>query len=383
MTVVLTEEKGTGMRRKRIRKRIGIATIATALLVMPLATAAYAGGSDNREAATTIAALPFSETASSANASTASDDPYPRCGNNSRVRSVWYSYTPQEAINLDAQVTSREFYPILSVWHEEDGVLRQAGCSAYTARVFLNAEAGTTYWFMISSYYAGGGTYTFSLQEAPEQIELGVAAEDKAWVNEASGNVTVTGEVACSRPATSISLQVVVSQGTHERYGYDYVDCENNNRWLVTVRGDFKHGQAEVDSQVSYHDTDVGQTSTASHNITADLRECTQIGTLGNDTMSGTERSDKICSLAGNDVINGGGGNDKLRGHDGDDRLFGGAGDDLLTGGFGADRLNGDTGSDTLYGDAGPDVLNGGRGSDRCSGREGKNVFQSCERRFN
>lgn len=370
------------MRRKRIRKGVRVACIGLALLLVPFSGTAYAGGSDERATATQIATLPFSETGSTANASTATDDPYPRCGNNSRVRSVWYSYTPPGGLNLDAEVTSREFAPLLSVWQEENGVLEQVGCSAYTARVFLQAEAGTTYWFMISSYYKSGGSYTFSLQKAPEQIELGVAAEDKAWVSRATGGVTVTGEVACSRPATSIYLRVTVSQGTQDRYGYAYVDCENNNGWLVKVRGDFDNGKAEVDSAVSYHDTDVGQTSEASSNTMADLRTCTQIGTLGNDTMRGSSKADFICSLAGDDTIHGGGGNDKLRGHDGDDQIFGGAGDDLLTGGFGADRLNGEAGSDTLYGDDGPDVLKGGSNRDACSGGGGNNTLRSCERRF-
>lgn len=368
------------------------------MIGVPFAGTALAAASDSRDAATPIAALPFTDEGDSNTASTESDDPYPRCGNNNRARSVWYSFTPSEGMNLDARVDDQAFNAILSVWTEVNGTLRSVACNDnhsytgglsgfyYNSRTFFQAEAGTEYLFMISSYDGNGGTFTFSLQEAPNKLELGVTAEDKGWVNAASGNVTITGEIACSRPATTVALRVTVTQRVsgerHERYGYDYVDCENNNRWLITVRGDFKNGKAEVASEVSEYDAETGQQATASDNINAELRVCTMIGTLGNDTMRGTDKADSICSLAGDDTIYGAGGNDKLRGHDGDDMIVGGAGDDLLTGGYGSDRLKGGAGSDTIYGDAGNDAINGGKGSDRCRGSEGRNTFRSCERKF-
>ena len=365
------------------RRRFLVASITAIALMVPFGGTAFAAASDERETAVEIPSLPYSDPSTNTTASTAADDPYPRCGNNSRSKSVWYRFTPNEAMNLDAHVASASFYyPMLSVWVEEGGSLVPVACSSYTSRTFIEAQAGTTYWFMITSATTQSGTFTFSLQEAPDQIQLSVAAEDKGWVSAASGNVTVTGEIACSRPATSIYLQVTVSQGDHDRTGYAYVNCEQNDLWSVIVRGDFKNGKADVDSQVRYNDTDTGQTSEASDNVVAELRTCTKIGTLGNDTMRGTSRADSLCSLAGDDTIYGGGGNDKLRGHDGNDVLHGGAGNDLLTGGFGDDRLNGNGGSDTLYGDAGADLLNGGKGSDRCRGSEGNNTLRSCERRF-
>lgn len=69
-----------------------------------------------------------------------------------------------------------------------------------------------------------------------------------------------------------------------------------------------------------------------------------QLGTLGNDTLTGAGGNDSIDGLDGNDTINGAGGNDLL---------FGGAGKDLLTGGAGNDRIDGGTNFDrSVYTDA-------------------------------
>jgi hypothetical protein len=81
----------------------------------------------------------------------------------------------------------------------------------------------------------------------------------------------------------------------------------------------------------------------------------TQIGTGGNDTLTGN---------AGNDSLNGGNGNDTLIGNPGNDTLIGGNGSDLLFGNAGNDVLNGDNGEDTLRGGLGTDILTGGNGKD-------------------
>jgi Ca2+-binding RTX toxin-like protein len=98
---------------------------------------------------------------------------------------------------------------------------------------------------------------------------------------------------------------------------------------------------------------------------------CTIIGTVGNDVLTGTSGPDVICGLAGNDVIRGLGGGDRILGGAGNDMLFGGGGNDDLTGGGGNDRLFGNAGSDDLGGGGGNDRLEGGAGSDDLSGGGG------------
>jgi VCBS repeat-containing protein len=71
-----------------------------------------------------------------------------------------------------------------------------------------------------------------------------------------------------------------------------------------------------------------------------------QLGTLGNDNLTGDNTSNSIDGLDGNDQISGGAGNDFLYGGAGNDHLTGGAGDDYLDGGQGRDYA--------VYTDAGP-----------------------------
>ena len=81
----------------------------------------------------------------------------------------------------------------------------------------------------------------------------------------------------------------------------------------------------------------------------------------GNDTISGSERGDKIFGGAGDDLIVGFSGNDDLRG---------GPGNDTIDAGYGGDRV---------FGDDGNDVLVGGPGNDRMFGGVGDDVFRNAE----
>ena len=77
------------------------------------------------------------------------------------------------------------------------------------------------------------------------------------------------------------------------------------------------------------------------------------LGTAGNDTLSGTEDNDILYGLAGNDTLMGNDGNDTLIGGAGNDHLIGGNGSDTYTFavGFGHDTIDNthtDSSSDTI-----------------------------------
>jgi Ca2+-binding RTX toxin-like protein len=89
-------------------------------------------------------------------------------------------------------------------------------------------------------------------------------------------------------------------------------------------------------------DNGIGGTATA----TVNLAVFSQLGTFGNDTLTGSSVGDFIRGGAGDDLVDGTEGNDKLLGNWGNDILVGGEGNDLLAGGFGNDLLVGGGGSD-------------------------------------
>ena len=75
-----------------------------------------------------------------------------------------------------------------------------------------------------------------------------------------------------------------------------------------------------------------------------------EIGTSGNDTISGAGGNDVIDGLDGNDTLSGLGGKDTIHGGNGNDTILGGDADDTLYGGDGKDLLSGGTGNDIIDG---------------------------------
>ncbi|WP_194093728.1 calcium-binding protein [Marivivens aquimaris] len=104
-------------------------------------------------------------------------------------------------------------------------------------------------------------------------------------------------------------------------------------------------------------------------------------GQAGHDWLSGGEGLDVIAGGGGNDTLNGGAGRDFLKGNKGDDWLYGDdwlspdASGDKLKGGSGADQLYGYGGNDQLYGNGGADELHGGDGKDLLSGGGGNDYL--------
>ncbi|MBR0830454.1 VCBS domain-containing protein [Bradyrhizobium manausense] len=91
-------------------------------------------------------------------------------------------------------------------------------------------------------------------------------------------------------------------------------------------------------TEVAALQTFVGTIETQVQNAVVGDVDGAQLGTLGDDVLTGGNGSDSIDGLDGNDHIGGGAGNDFLYGGAGKDYLTGGAGDDLLDGGQGFDR---------------------------------------------
>src|SRR6266545_3924344 len=84
--------RGGQMRRPHIR-RLVVVSVAGLLLALLHASAALAQpANDDFDSATVIAALPFSDSISTADATTAGDDP--SCTGNEHT--VWYAFTPTQ-----------------------------------------------------------------------------------------------------------------------------------------------------------------------------------------------------------------------------------------------------------------------------------------------
>ncbi|MDC0260709.1 hypothetical protein OAK65_01180 [Synechococcus sp. AH-551-N17] len=90
--------------------------------------------------------------------------------------------------------------------------------------------------------------------------------------------------------------------------------------------------------------------SDLSENVSGLMGDDRLIGGGGNDQLKGNEGADWLQGLLGNDELIGGSGNDVLRGGSGDDWLTGGDGDDEISGGAGADIIRLSEGNDRIFG---------------------------------
>jgi hypothetical protein len=142
-------------------------------LLLPLGTTAPAfaqPANDDFDAATVVTGLPFIDSISTVDATTAGDDPF--C--NGFEHTVWYSFTPAQDATIRADTSGSDYSTSLSVYTGSRGALSQVACASLPAQVTFNASANTTYFFMVASVCCGnpGGNLVFRLNPPPANDDI-------------------------------------------------------------------------------------------------------------------------------------------------------------------------------------------------------------------
>lgn len=196
-------------------------------------------------------------------------------------------------------------------------------------------------------------TQTLGDQYAPEVTALSDGGFLVVWVDVTSEETSVVMAQRFSASGEQIGDETTLSQGSE--------DLEARPKVI-----ELSEGVLSVSWQDYDRNTFTGQIETRLV-LTPDL------GSSGDDVLSGTRfrdrleamrGDDKILGYAGNDRLIGGHGQDTLKGHSGSDRLLGGNQNDKILGGSGDDVIRGGRGRDFLNGQAGDDILQGGAGAD-------------------
>jgi Ca2+-binding RTX toxin-like protein len=167
--------------------------------------------------------------------------------------------------------------------------------------------------------------------------------------------------------------------------GNDRVFGEEENDFLDGGEGNDKlNGQAGLDRLVGYVKKK-GQITDGGRDLLDGSFEADVLVAGGFDTLIGGAENDELSSrtTTGVALMDGGIGNDTILGSEGSDkRLFGDIGDDTIRGLGGNDFLDGGGSNDQVFGGDGDDDVNGGdnedfvagdAGDDRCDGGEGTN----------
>jgi hypothetical protein len=195
--------------------------------------------------------LPFTDSTSTVDATTAPDDP--ECAGNGHT--VWYSFTPSADIRVDARTFGSDYDTTLSVYTGTRGALNQIACNddfnSLQSRVVFDAAAGTTYFLMIGSFFdSPGGNLVFTVQEAPTPLEIAVTVNPTGTFDPATGVATISGTITCSQPSFAALFgelrQRVGRIFISGSFDASFEQCSGQTPWMATVQGTgvFRGGSA-------------------------------------------------------------------------------------------------------------------------------------------
>jgi hypothetical protein len=246
---------------------------------------------DDFGSATAVSSIPYTTSEDVTSATTAPDDPY--CYG--RSQTVWFTYTPQSNIRLEANTFGSNYDTTLSVYTGTRGALTQIACNddagSPQSRVRFDAVAGTTYYFMVSAFPfivigpAPPDSLVFNLQVAPPPFTFTPAVSQFGSVDPSTGAVTINGSVSCNAPAyISLSGQLKQTRGGTPINGffYAFVPCNGTASWSSVVWSQsslfhgrsallYSGGKATVAATAFGFDPDTGESMQVNFNPTITL----------------------------------------------------------------------------------------------------------------
>lgn len=344
-----------------------IVAALVAVLVWALPTAAVAAPPPNDAfaARTTIAALPYTDTQSTLEATEEPGEPSTDCG--PMGKTIWYQFTPGSDMVLSASMSGSDFDTLLAVWTGPSlGSLTEVGCADFGSVVFA-AQAGTPYLLQAGGWDDSAGSAKVRLRETEAGVISGTVTEDGTGTPLA--DICVDAVDADFLSFTTVLTDAAgvfrapVRPGIYVIVFYDWCDGVNDHRTEVFDDKPFftLGDEVTVSGPTVVSGVDAGLALACPG--FGDFQRPHYVGTEGPDAFSGTDEPEVFCGFGGKDVIQGGGGRDRI------------------LGGAGPDRLSGGAGSDYIFGEKGPDRLAGGAARDYCSGGKGKDrANRSCER---
>ena len=350
---------------KRSKKKMRLVRgLCATVLMLAIAGPAHALPPTNDEpsAPEEIESVPFTATSDNTEATSTINDP--NCGNPGHT--TWYSFSAGKTQRLVAHTEGSKYDTVLGVYTGSPGSFEHVACDndsgeGVTSRLGFKAQESETYYFMVGSYNEKDADETkFTLRKA---ADVTIKVDDVAWFDVVTNKPVVTGTAFCPKPVDlTLNAQVTENQNGYQdsTSGEKTFVCNGKVRFRIPAASDnLSNNLVNVRVYAVFEKgSDQGRVP---------LTKCTDIGTLGPDTMQGTYLKDRLCSLDGNDRIFGKGGNDIIRSYWGSDTVYGDDGNDTIWAHDGNDKLFGGKGRDLLDGSDGFDRADGQAGSDRCT----------------
>jgi VCBS repeat-containing protein len=210
---------------------------------------------DDFNAPTVIPSMPFTTSQNVTNATAAFDDPF--CVGHSQT--VWFAFTPTQNMVIEANTFGSNYDTTLSVYTGSRGSLTQLACNddsgSLQSRIRFNAVAGTTYYFMVSSFSffpVSNANLVFNLLPGPQPLAIAPSIFQFGSVDPSTGAATISGFVSCSQQAfVTISGQLKQTHGPSSTFGFFsvFVPCNGTTPWSASIQtiGQTFHGRALAD----------------------------------------------------------------------------------------------------------------------------------------
>lgn len=212
---------------------------------------------DDFDYARVVAALPFTDSLDTRNATAANDDP--SCAG--QRATVWYAYTATEDTLVDASTYGSSYDATLSAYTGSRGALSQVSCGF--GQIRFVARAGQTVFIMIAAF-GSGGDLVFTMTGRPP-LSVQVAIDPSGDVTTTTGVAVVRGTVTCSR-----GVSVNLSGELRQRFGRAIISglfslqvfCAGATRWEANVfsaNGAFAGGRASASVFVNAYAPETGE----------------------------------------------------------------------------------------------------------------------------
>lgn len=242
----------------KVSRRFAAALAAALTSVAMVGSPAMAAppSNDTYGGAEAIAAVPFSTSLDTTEATTDADDAELNvpCGAPAMDASVWYSFAPTEDNVYLADVSASDYSAGAFVATGAPGSFEVLACGPGGAA--WDAVAGETYYIIVIDDQddggGNGGQMELTVDVAPPAPALDVTVNDTARFDAKTGSAILSGTIMCGSDAEFAFLEVQVTQRVGRMlirgFGGTEVTCDDTTRpWELEVIGDnglFKGGKA-------------------------------------------------------------------------------------------------------------------------------------------
>ena len=244
---------------RRTKFLIALLAIAGILGGATPALAAPGPSNDTIAGATTITALPFSDTVDTTKATMDADEeaagqPCRDFGAPDIEKSVWYKYVASADITLAVNTSASSYTTGIAAYVGAPAATTFVSCAP--GQLVTSVASGQTIYWMIFGDQPGspGGTLRITVDEAPPPPQVSLTVDPLGTFDATSGSATISGTVTCTGAADfgQLSGNVTQTVGRFTINGFFFApfSCDGTTQtWTATTTfssGKFAGGPTTV-----------------------------------------------------------------------------------------------------------------------------------------